>query len=98
MSHAEREELNRCLKDALDARLARLSRTEFGSPILLVREANGCLRLCIEYRGLNEVPEKDAYPLPRGDHTLDDSKDKIDVFTHLDLASIDLAILRHCPD
>jgi hypothetical protein len=73
LSHAERVELNRQLKDAVDAGLLRLNYGEFGSPILFVRKTNGSLRVCIDYRGLNEVTRKDPYPLPRVDDTLDES-------------------------
>jgi hypothetical protein len=85
LSHAERAELNRQLKDAVEAGLVRPSYSEFGSPILVVRKADGSLRLCIDYRGLNEVTRKDAYPLPRVDDTLDEFKDA-NFYTHLDLA------------
>jgi hypothetical protein len=75
LSHAERAELNRQLKDAVEAGLVRPSYSEFGSPILFVRKADGSLRLCIDYRDLNEVTRKDAYPLPRVDDTMDELKD-----------------------
>jgi hypothetical protein len=51
-----------------------------------VRKGDGSLRLCIDYRGLNEVTRKDAYPLPLVDDTLDELKDA-NFYTHLDLAS-----------
>jgi hypothetical protein len=85
LSHAERAELNRQLKDVVDASLIRPIYNEFGSPILFVRKAYGSLRLCIDYRGLNEVAREDAYPLPRVDDTLDELKDA-NFYTHLDLA------------
>jgi hypothetical protein len=69
LSLAERAELNRQLKDAVDIGLIRLNHHEFGSPILFVRKADGSLRLCIDYRGLAEVTRKDTYPLPRVDDT-----------------------------
>jgi hypothetical protein len=86
LSPAERAELNRQLKDPADAGLIRPSYSEFGSPIPFVRKVGGSLRLCIDYRGLNEVTRKDAYPLPRVDDTLDELKD-VNFYTHLDLAS-----------
>jgi hypothetical protein len=55
LSHAERTKLKRQLKDAMDARLIRPSHSEFDSPILFVRKVYGSLRLCIDYRGLNEL-------------------------------------------
>jgi hypothetical protein len=62
LSLAERAELNRQLKDAMEVGLIRPSYSEFGSPILFVRKTDGSLRLCIDYRGPNEGTRKDAYP------------------------------------
>ena len=70
----------------MDSCLVRPNCSEFGSPILFVRKADGSQRLCIDYRGLNEITWKDAYPLPRVDDTLDELKDA-HFYTHLDLAS-----------
>jgi hypothetical protein len=42
--------------------------------------------LCIDYRGLNEVTRKDAYPLPRVDDTLDELENA-NIDTHINLAS-----------
>jgi hypothetical protein len=47
---------------------------------------DGSLRLCIDYRGVNEVTCKDAYPLPLVDDTIDELKDA-NFYTHMDLAS-----------
>jgi hypothetical protein len=85
-SPAGRAELNRRLKDVVEVSLIRPSHNEFGSPILIVRKADGSLRLCIDYRGLSEVTRKDAYPLPRLDDTLDELDNAI-FYTHRDLAS-----------
>jgi hypothetical protein len=86
LSSTMRAELNRELKDAVDVGLIRPSYNEFGSAILFVRKADGSLRLCIDYCGLNEVTRKDASPLPREDDTLDELKNA-NFYTHLDLAS-----------
>ena len=37
----------------------------YAAPIVLVRKKNKSLRLCVDYRRLNEVTVKDAFPLPR---------------------------------
>jgi hypothetical protein len=84
LSPAERDELNRQLKDAFEAGLIRPCHSEFGSLILFVREADALLWLCIDYLELNEGTRKDPYPLPRVDDTLDELKDAI-FHTHLDL-------------
>jgi hypothetical protein len=51
LSLAEHSDLNRQLKDAMDAGLIRPRYSEFGSPILFVRKADGSLRMCIDYGG-----------------------------------------------
>jgi hypothetical protein len=86
LSPEERAKLNRQLKDAMEASLIRPNHSEIGSPILFGRKADGSLRLCIDYRVLNEVTRKDAYPLPHVDDTLDELKGA-NFYTHVDLAS-----------
>ena len=41
------------------------------SPIALVPKKDESIRLCIDYRKINEITWKDAYPIPRIDDTLD---------------------------
>ena len=35
-----------------------------------IKEKNGEIRLCIDFRNLNKVSLKDNYPLPKMDHIL----------------------------
>ena len=39
--------------------------------IVLVKKKDGTNRFCIDYRHVNDVTIKDAYPLPRIDESLD---------------------------
>ena len=60
-------------------------RAEWSSPIVLVRKQDGALRLCIDYRCLNELSTMDAYPMPRV-HEIIDRVGKANFFSTLDLA------------
>ncbi|CAM4838051.1 unnamed protein product [Rotaria magnacalcarata] len=47
------------------------SKSPWASPVVLALKKDGLYRLCIDYRKLNEVTVRDAYPIPRIDDTLD---------------------------
>lgn len=46
------------------------STSPWASPVVLVQK-DGSTRFCVDYRKVNDVTRKDAYPLPRIDATLD---------------------------
>ena len=46
-------------------------RGAFSFPVVLVKKKDGTWRFCVDYRKLNAVTLKDAYPLPRVDDSLD---------------------------
>ncbi|SPC61518.1 uncharacterized protein UHOD_11135 [Ustilago sp. UG-2017b] len=41
------------------------------SPILFIKKKDGSLRLCVDYRGLNQITIRNRYPLPLIDELLD---------------------------
>lgn len=45
--------------------------TEYVSSIVLARETNKILRLCVSYRKRNAVAVRDTYPLPTMDECID---------------------------
>jgi len=71
MSVDELEELKKQLKELSDKGYIRLSASPWGSPILFVKNKDGSMRMCIDYRNLNAVTIKNKYPLPRIDDLLD---------------------------
>ena len=58
------EAVRQHLKELCDANIIRESESPFASPIVIVKKKNGTIRLCIDYRKLNNQTIKDAYALP----------------------------------
>ena len=67
----QREAVRKLLDDMKDKNIVSPSNSPWASPIVLVPKKDGSIRLCIDYRKVNEVTRKDAYPIPRIDDTLD---------------------------
>jgi hypothetical protein len=67
----KRAEANEMLEDMRQRGVIEESDSPWSSPVVLVWKRNGDLRLCVDYRKLNDVTRKDCFPLPRIDDTLD---------------------------
>lgn len=57
-------EVKEHISKLLSKGVIRESSSAYASPIVLVRKADGRLRLCVDYRRLNQKTKKDAFPLP----------------------------------
>ena len=82
----KQQETHQLLQSMLDRNIIAKSYSPWSSPIILVWKKDGSLRFCVDYRKVNEVTKKDAYPLPRIDETLDTLAGSV-WFTTLDLLS-----------
>ena len=71
MSAAELDELKRQLEELTKAGFIQPSKSPFGAPILFVKKKDGTMRMCVDYRALNEITVKNKYALPRVDELFD---------------------------
>lgn len=69
------EIIDRELDSMLRAGIVEPSSSAWSSPILLIPKKDGAYRFCVDYRRLNRVTKKDAYPLPLISGILDKLRD-----------------------
>ena len=86
MSATELKELKKQIDELLSHGFIRPSLSPYGSPVLFVKKKDGSLRLCVDYRRLNEVTIKNSFGLPRADEQLESVRGA-KYFTKLDLHS-----------
>ena len=79
-------EEEKVLESQLKAGVIQESTSPWASPMVFVRKKDGTTRPCVDYRKLNDVTRRDAYPLPRVDDCLD-CLSGAKIFSTLDLQS-----------
>jgi hypothetical protein len=84
MTQEELRALKEYIEENLTKGFIQASSSPAGAPVLFVKKADGSLRLCVDYRGLNEITIKNQYPLPLICETLDRLA-KAKWYTKLDL-------------
>jgi hypothetical protein len=62
----------------------RPSKSQLAAPCFFVKKPNGELRLCIDYRALNNITKKNRYPIPLISEIIDELR-KAKIYTRLDL-------------
>ena len=83
LSQLEKEK--ECIDKLIKAGIIVPSKSEWASPPLLVKKADGGTRFCIDYRELNKRTIKDSYPLPLIEDCLDVLADNV-YFSRCDMS------------
>jgi hypothetical protein len=80
----ELRDLKRWLDDNLAKGFIRPSKSSAASPILLAQKPGGGVRICVDYKGINNVMMRSRYPIPLIKEPLDFIY-KAQIFTKLDV-------------
>jgi hypothetical protein len=71
MNPLELDECKKQIEELERAGFIQPSKSPHGAPILFVKKKSGEMRMCMDYRALNNVTVKNRYPLPRMDELFD---------------------------
>ena len=83
---AYQKEVKTDIKSMLEDGIIEKSCSEWASPLVIVRKSSGDLRICVDYRKLNDVTMVTSYPLPNITETLDKLAGATN-FTSIDMVS-----------
>lgn len=87
MSEAKLQFIKKYLEEHLKKGFIDASNAPCSSPIMLAAKPGGGIRFCVDYRKLNELTKKDAYPIPLIEETLAQLKNA-KVFTKIDIRQV----------
>ena len=62
-----RDEIEKTIQELLELGLIRPGSSPYASSVVLVKEKDGTLRMCIDFRDLNKKTIKNRYPIPKID-------------------------------
>ncbi|XP_042624230.1 uncharacterized protein cuzd1.1 [Cyprinus carpio] len=80
------QEVKRHVQNLVSQGILKESSSPWASPTVIVMKKDGSVRFCCDYRKLNQVTYKDAYPLPRVDESLE-ALGNAKLFSTLDLTA-----------
>eukprot|EP00117_Sycon_ciliatum_P025918 scpid18163/ scgid5290/ Retrovirus-related Pol polyprotein from transposon 412; Protease; Reverse transcriptase; Endonuclease len=82
----QKQEVKEHIEDLLHHDIIAPSNSPWAAPIVIVRKPDKSIRLCVDYRRLNGITRKDAFPIPRVDDAID-AMSGAKYFSTIDLSS-----------
>jgi hypothetical protein len=71
LSPAQYPKVQEKIQEMLDKGVIRPSKSSYSSPVVIVNKKDNSIRLCLDYRQLNQKTIPDSFPLPRIQEILD---------------------------
>lgn len=82
---AAEEEVEKQVRDMLEHGIIKHSTSPWSFPVVVVRKKTGEIRLCVDYRKLNQITKRPIYPIP-DTHEVFDTLSGSKYFSTLDLS------------
>ena len=68
--HMEKK-IESLLEELIAAKVIRRCTSPWNAPLVIVGKKDGSIRMCVDYRGLNSITEKESFPMPNSRFLLD---------------------------
>ena len=65
------EQIRENIEELLSKGIIEPGEGQWGFPVVMVKKKDGSWRFCVDFRSLNAITQKDVYPLPRIDETIE---------------------------
>ena len=94
LSPGDEAEVKQQINEWLEKGIIKPATSEYASPLVVTRRKNGRVRICIDYKRLNKIVEREHHPMPLIEDAVDSTADSVihkvldlkDGFFHVEVA------------